>query len=138
MTSNNSLTRARECVSQDNWSGDAVGEIAPPRQLTLYSFPINECSAFPGEKDGGVPVNQAYEFFTGLRDVGVEAELVVYPREGHNIQEYSHRIDLQNIVRKECFARCFVESKAELTAAPGSTFAKQLKATIERTKKGRN
>jgi dipeptidyl aminopeptidase/acylaminoacyl peptidase len=48
-----------------------------------------------GEKDGGVPVSQAYEFFTGLKDAGVETELVVYPRERHNIQEYSHRIDLQ-------------------------------------------
>jgi dipeptidyl aminopeptidase/acylaminoacyl peptidase len=48
-----------------------------------------------GERDGGVPVGQAYEFYTGLKDVGVETELVVYPRDGHSIQEYSHRIDLQ-------------------------------------------
>ena len=48
-----------------------------------------------GQLDGGVPVSQAYEFYTGLKDVGVETELVIYPREGHAIQEYSHRIDLQ-------------------------------------------
>jgi len=48
-----------------------------------------------GEFDGGVPVGQAYEFYTGVRDAGVEAELVVYPRERHNIQEYSHRLDIQ-------------------------------------------
>ena len=51
-----------------------------------------------GEFDAGVPVGQAYEFYTGLRDGGVEAELVVYPRERHNIQEYSHRLDIQKRV----------------------------------------
>ena len=48
-----------------------------------------------GEKDGGVPVGQGFEFYTGLKDVGVETELVIYPRDGHAIQEYSHRVDLQ-------------------------------------------
>jgi dipeptidyl aminopeptidase/acylaminoacyl peptidase len=48
-----------------------------------------------GEFDSGVPLGQAQEFYTGLRDAGVEAELVVYPRERHSIQEYSHRIDVQ-------------------------------------------
>ena len=48
-----------------------------------------------GELDTGVPLGQAYEFYNGLKDAGVEAELVIYPRERHNIQEYSHRLDLQ-------------------------------------------
>jgi len=48
-----------------------------------------------GEFDPGVPVGQAREFYTGLQDAGVEAELVVYPRERHSIQEYPHRIDVQ-------------------------------------------
>lgn len=48
-----------------------------------------------GAGDSGVPVGQAYEFYTGLRDAGVDTELVIYPREGHSIQEYPHRIDLQ-------------------------------------------
>jgi dipeptidyl aminopeptidase/acylaminoacyl peptidase len=48
-----------------------------------------------GQFDSGVPLGQAYEFYTGLKDAGVESELVVYPREGHSIQEYSHRIDVQ-------------------------------------------
>src|SRR6187551_581059 len=37
-----------------------------------------------GAGDGGVPVGQAYEFYTGLKDTGVEAEMVVYPRERHS------------------------------------------------------
>jgi dipeptidyl aminopeptidase/acylaminoacyl peptidase len=48
-----------------------------------------------GEFDPGVPVGQAYEFYTGLKDAGVETELVIYPRERHSIQEYSHRVDVQ-------------------------------------------
>jgi dipeptidyl aminopeptidase/acylaminoacyl peptidase len=51
-----------------------------------------------GINDGGVPVGQAYEFYTGLKDVGVETEMVVYPREGHNIREYAHQLDLQKRV----------------------------------------
>jgi dipeptidyl aminopeptidase/acylaminoacyl peptidase len=48
-----------------------------------------------GELDSGVPAGQAYEFYTGLKDVGVETELVVYPRERHNIQERGHQLDVQ-------------------------------------------
>ena len=31
----------------------------------------------------------------GLIDVGVETEMVVYPREGHSIEEYGHQLDVQ-------------------------------------------
>ena len=48
-----------------------------------------------GQFDAGVPVGQAQEFYAALKDVGVETELVVYPREHHSIQEYAHRIDVQ-------------------------------------------
>ena len=34
----------------------------------------------------------------GLKDVGVETEMVVYPREGHSIQEYAHQLDVQKRV----------------------------------------
>jgi len=46
-----------------------------------------------GQLDPGVPVGQAYEFYNGLKDAGVEAQLVIYPRERHSIQEYSHKLD---------------------------------------------
>jgi dipeptidyl aminopeptidase/acylaminoacyl peptidase len=51
-----------------------------------------------GVNDRGVPVGQAYEFYRGLKDVGVETEMVVYPREGHSIQEYGHQLDVQKRV----------------------------------------
>jgi dipeptidyl aminopeptidase/acylaminoacyl peptidase len=48
-----------------------------------------------GELDSGVPVGQAYEFYNALKDFGVETELVIYPRERHNIQERGHQLDIQ-------------------------------------------
>lgn len=51
-----------------------------------------------GINDRGVPVGQAYEFYTGLKDVGVETELVIYPREGHSLNEYAHQLDVQKRV----------------------------------------
>ena len=37
-----------------------------------------------------MPVNQAYAFYHALREQGVPAELVVYPREGHGFVERDH------------------------------------------------
>jgi pimeloyl-ACP methyl ester carboxylesterase len=51
-----------------------------------------------GQNDSGVPVGQAYEFHVGLKGIGVETELVIYPREGHAIQERGHQEDLQRRV----------------------------------------
>lgn len=51
-----------------------------------------------GANDAGVPVGQGSEFYTGLKTLGVEAEMVVYPREGHGIRERGHQEDLQNRV----------------------------------------
>ena len=47
-----------------------------------------------GQSDTCVPVSQAYEFYRGLREQGVETELVAYPREGHPILERNHQRDL--------------------------------------------
>src|SRR5439155_11453912 len=40
-----------------------------------------------GEQDEEVPIGQSYEFYYALKNLGVETEMVVYPREGHNIGE---------------------------------------------------
>lgn len=47
-----------------------------------------------GELDLCTPVGQAQELYQALADVGVEVELVIYPREGHGVQEWDHQIDL--------------------------------------------
>jgi len=49
-----------------------------------------------GENDTTDPVEQCYQFHRGLRRYGVEAELVVYPREGHGPREEKHRLDVLN------------------------------------------
>jgi len=51
-----------------------------------------------GANDSGVPVGQALEFYSGLKANGVQAEMVIYPREGHSIRERAHQEDLQNRV----------------------------------------
>ena len=47
-----------------------------------------------GEDDIRVPVGQGYELYNGLKQSGVECEMVVYPREGHLLREIHHQIDL--------------------------------------------
>lgn len=49
-----------------------------------------------GEEDWDVPVEQSYQFYRALKDLGVETELVVYPREPHGPVEYEHLIDIGN------------------------------------------
>ncbi len=46
-----------------------------------------------GREDPCVPVQQSYEFFRALKELGVETKLVVYPREGHGWQERKHKLD---------------------------------------------
>ena len=47
-----------------------------------------------GEKDPVCPVGQAYEMWRGLKERGVESELVVYPREPHGFREREHVRDM--------------------------------------------
>ncbi len=46
-----------------------------------------------GAEDRCTPLGQAQEFYAALLERGVDAELVVYPREGHGFQERGHRLD---------------------------------------------
>jgi dipeptidyl aminopeptidase/acylaminoacyl peptidase len=46
-----------------------------------------------GEADERCPLPQSVEFFKGLQSVGVETELVVYPREPHVFREPAHQLD---------------------------------------------
>ncbi|MEO8028785.1 MAG: S9 family peptidase [Bryobacteraceae bacterium] len=49
-----------------------------------------------GEADTTDPIGQSEQLYRGLKAYGVEAQLVLYPREGHGIREEKHRIDLLN------------------------------------------
>ncbi len=46
-----------------------------------------------GENDNDVPIAEAEQYYVALRDVGVEAVMVRYPREGHGIRESRHVVD---------------------------------------------
>jgi dipeptidyl aminopeptidase/acylaminoacyl peptidase len=46
-----------------------------------------------GAQDYRVPLGQATEYYRALRDRGKTVELVIYPRAGHGISEYFHRLD---------------------------------------------
>lgn len=47
-----------------------------------------------GQDDQDVGLPQAYEMYVALKSVGVETELVTYPREKHPILKRDHQIDL--------------------------------------------
>ncbi|HXT86640.1 MAG TPA: S9 family peptidase [Verrucomicrobiae bacterium] len=49
-----------------------------------------------GANDPDVPIPDAEQFYIALKDVGVETEFVMYPREGHGIREVTHQIDDMN------------------------------------------
>ncbi|MCW5980253.1 MAG: S9 family peptidase [Bryobacteraceae bacterium] len=46
-----------------------------------------------GENDNEVHITQGEEMYTALRQRGIEAALVRYPREGHGFGEPKHRVD---------------------------------------------
>jgi len=47
-----------------------------------------------GEEDVIDPIAQSRQFYRGLKRYDVQTELVIYPRESHDIQELSHRVDV--------------------------------------------
>jgi dipeptidyl aminopeptidase/acylaminoacyl peptidase len=47
-----------------------------------------------GQNDRDVPVEQAYQLYRALKDLGVETRCVTFPREGHGFNEQSHVLDL--------------------------------------------
>ena len=49
-----------------------------------------------GENDNDVPIAEAEQFYIALRDVGVDAVMVRYPREGHGLREPKHVVDLMD------------------------------------------
>lgn len=47
-----------------------------------------------GENDNDVPIAESEQFYMGLKDAGVEAVMVRYPREGHGLREPKHTVDM--------------------------------------------
>lgn len=47
-----------------------------------------------GENDNDVPIAEAEQFYVALKDVGVPAVMVRYPREGHGLRDPRHIVDM--------------------------------------------
>lgn len=47
-----------------------------------------------GQEDPICPVEQAHEMWRALKELGVETQFVIYPREGHGIREREHARDV--------------------------------------------
>ena len=70
---------------------------SPVTRLSAASSPA---LILHGREDRCVPVSQAEELYAGLREFGIPAELVCYPREGHQAIEPAHVADQrERIVR---------------------------------------
>jgi dipeptidyl aminopeptidase/acylaminoacyl peptidase len=66
------------------WERSALKHVAKAKTPTMIVH---------GENDNDVPIAESEQFYIALRDVGVEAILVRYPREGHGLQETKHVAD---------------------------------------------
>ncbi len=75
----------------DPWEPDGVfKEFSPITHVKNVKTPT---LIIHGEIDRDVPVEQAYLFHRALTELGVETELVVYPREPHGFSERAHILD---------------------------------------------
>jgi dipeptidyl aminopeptidase/acylaminoacyl peptidase len=66
------------------WQRSALAHVAKARTPTLFIH---------GEEDQDVSITEAEQMYMGLKEVGVEAMLLRYPREGHGLNEPGHVAD---------------------------------------------
>ena len=69
---------------------DVLWQRSPIRYVQNVKTPV---MLVHGENDNDVPIAEAEQFYIALRDVGVNAVMVRYPREGHGIRETAHVVD---------------------------------------------
>src|SRR3546814_13233671 len=68
---------------------------SPMRAIEQVNTPV---LVLHGQEDRRVPVTQGLGFYRGLRLLGKNAAMVIYPREPHRIAEYEHQLDIQRRV----------------------------------------
>ena len=66
------------------WERSALKHVAQAHTPTMLVH---------GENDPDVPIAEAEQYYIALRDVGVPAIMVRYPREGHGVSEPHHQVD---------------------------------------------
>jgi dipeptidyl aminopeptidase/acylaminoacyl peptidase len=72
---------------------DAFMKSSPVRYLKNAKTPT---LILQGDADTTDPIGQSQELYRGLKHYGVEAEMVVYPREPHGLREEKHLVDRLN------------------------------------------
>ncbi len=71
-------------VAKRMWERSALAHVAKAKTPTMFIH---------GELDQDVPIQEAEQMFIALKQVGVEAVLLRYPREGHGLREPLHVVD---------------------------------------------
>ncbi|TKA31105.1 hypothetical protein B0A50_02074 [Salinomyces thailandicus] len=80
-----------------NRQGSAIWEFG---DALRNKVPIPPMLILHGEKDERVPLEQGVGMRRAMEDAGVPCEFVVYPREGHEIKEKHHLLDMgRRVVR---------------------------------------
>jgi dipeptidyl aminopeptidase/acylaminoacyl peptidase len=74
----------------ENGLMDVLWERSPLRYVQKVKTPA---LIIHGENDSDVPISEAEQWYIALKDVGVEAVLLRYPREGHGLSEPRHVVD---------------------------------------------
>jgi dipeptidyl aminopeptidase/acylaminoacyl peptidase len=74
-----------------NTDPDKVWERSPMRYVASVTTPT---LIVHGEADVRVPVTQGTELYLALRALGVDTDMVAYPRQGHAFTERAHQLDL--------------------------------------------
>jgi dipeptidyl aminopeptidase/acylaminoacyl peptidase len=69
------------------WERSALKHVAKVKTPTLLVH---------GENDNDVPIAESEQFYIALKDNGVEAVMLRYPREGHGLAEPGHVVDLMD------------------------------------------
>lgn len=90
----NSHLHAWDAIHYDANPYEADGVYAKFSAMNFASRVKTPTLILHGELDRDVPAEQGYQFYRALHDHGIETEFVIYPREGHGINELKHWLDL--------------------------------------------
>ncbi len=79
------------------WGKDAPTEVYLEHSpITYVSRATTPTLIFVGEDDARVPMPQSVEMYRGLRENGVETELIVFPEQGHSPRRLKQKLNKIN------------------------------------------
>lgn len=114
---------------QDNMM-DVLWERSPLKHVAKVRTPV---MLIHGENDSDVPIGESEQFYIALKDVGVEAVMVRYPREGHGLREPQHIVD--SIERSiQWYVKHFPPATARLAAGKQRRTSRASKSSVAPTR----